>query len=90
MVLTRRGARPVKTGTGNKRFQKKPENYQRLLPVLVQNIGDISAPRYCTGSSKAPNKEGAFAPKHMKRNNQLATQLHDDESFQQTKSKADS
>ena len=49
LVLTRRGAAPVKTSTGNN-FPRVPGNAQKLLPVLVLNFGEISAPQYFTGN----------------------------------------
>ena len=55
LVLTRRGAAPVKTSTGNN-FLEIPEISPTLLPVLVLNSGGVSAPQYCTGNFTAPSK----------------------------------
>ena len=45
-VLARRAAVPVKISTGN----TFPRKYQKLLPILVLNVSDISALQYCTGN----------------------------------------
>ena len=50
LVLTRRGAAPVKTNAGNKFPRKMPENSENVLPVLVLNFGYIFALQYCTGN----------------------------------------
>ena len=57
-MLGLRGAAPVKISTGNT-FLEFPENSTKVLPVLVLNLGDISALQYCTGNflgseSKSP------------------------------------
>ena len=48
----------MKTSSGNIFPRKIPENSEKSLPVLVLNLGDISAFQYCTGNFQAPKLLG--------------------------------
>ena len=48
-MLTRRGAVPVKTSSGNNVIENTRKS-KKLVPVLVPNFGEIPKFQYCTGS----------------------------------------
>ena len=49
LVLTRRGAVPVKTSTGNT-FARKYQRIARIITSTGAKFCEISALRYCTGN----------------------------------------